>query len=49
MSGLDRTSHETLTGFTAACLSQRELAIAARDNPTFGRLTETGAELIDLA
>jgi hypothetical protein len=49
MSGLDRTSHETLTGFMAARLSQRELAIAGRGNPTFGRLTETGAELIDLS
>jgi hypothetical protein len=49
MSGLDRTSHETLTGFEAARLSERELAIAGWGNPTFGRSTETGADVIDLS
>jgi hypothetical protein len=49
MSGLDRTSHETLTGFMAARLSERELTIAGQGNPTFGWLTETGADVIDLS
>jgi len=54
MSGLDRTSHETLTGFVAVRLSERELGNVGRGNPTFGRVNETGrlkqdADVLDLS
>jgi hypothetical protein len=49
MVGLRRTSHETLTGFMIARLSQRELGIAGEGNPTFGRPVETGADVLDLS
>jgi hypothetical protein len=46
---LDWTTHETLTGFTIADLSQRELIVWKDRNPTFGWPTQTLVDVLDLA
>jgi len=49
MSGSEWTSPETVTGFTAAGLPQRELKGLPEGNATFGRPTQTGPDVLDLS